>query len=393
MSMYVDAETINDETAVAEAMLAALADRLNAVLGLAEDEQWEPQEGSPETSLAEAVGVVLGTAMSMVQDQERNDFAEFGSLILNTPRGTAEPATVTGRWDFATNIEHTVPDGSEIVIDNSAGEPIAFATIGDVTFTGLTIDLPMIALEPGADTNGLGGDVREWDPVPGVTGVSFVGLSAGGTDEETREVYLEKIVRRARRMKLVPVITDDYADTAVDHPLVSRAVAVRLLDADNPTDPPAATGHVTVYVVDTAGADLSEVIRNEVRDSMSGEDRPQAVTVHVRNPTRTNVTFAVSVRLTAEADVAATTAAIQAAIANTFSAATYGLDEDSAGRWRAPRTTAERTINAYDVAAAIDDIPGITKIEAVTVNGGASVTLTGWAPLPTLTAPATVTVL
>jgi predicted cobalt transporter CbtA len=73
MSLYIDADTITDETSSSEAVLAALADRLNAALNLDEDESWEPAEGTPETSLGEAVGIVLATAMAMVQDQERID--------------------------------------------------------------------------------------------------------------------------------------------------------------------------------------------------------------------------------------------------------------------------------------------------------------------------------
>lgn len=393
-SLYIDADLIADETTVAEALLTALADRINAALDLAEDEEWEPQDGSPETSFAEAVGIVLATAMALIQDQERNDYAAFGQLILSTLRGSAEPATATGRWTFSTGGGHFIPDGSEIVMDTAAGEPVAFATVGDVTVIDDTYaDIPMVSVEPGAVANGLVGAAREFAPLPQVTGVTLLGLSSGGADEEDRDTYLERVVRRARRMKIVPVITDDYADTAIDHPSVARAVAVRLLDADNPTDPPSSPGHVTIYVADVAGDDESTTVLNEVRDSMLGDDRPQAVTVHVRNPTRTDVTIAVEVRLLADADEAATVAAIQDAIATAFGPATYGLDETAPGRWRAPRTDAERTINAYDVSATIDDIFGVAKIESVTVNGGDSVTLAGWAPLPNLTAPATVTVL
>src|SRR3954471_5489 len=99
--MYIDAELITDETATAEAVLTGTADRINSALDLAEDEQWEAHEGSPETSLAEAVGIIVATACAMVQDQERNDFASFGELILNTPRQAAEPASGVARWDFS----------------------------------------------------------------------------------------------------------------------------------------------------------------------------------------------------------------------------------------------------------------------------------------------------
>lgn len=392
--MYIDPELITDETASAEAVLAGTGDRLNAALDLAEDEQWEPQEGSPETSLAEAVGIVVATACAMVQNKERDDYAAFGELILNTPRLAAEPATGVTRWDFTTAGAHVLPDGSEVVVDAPDGTPVAFATVGEVTGAGAFLDnVPVVALETGAISSGLSGAARDWEPLPGVSGVTMTTPTSGGSDEETRDEYLERIVRRAKRMKIVPIITDDYADTALDHPSVGRAMAVRQLDLTAPTTPPASPGHVTIYVADEAGQDLSTTIKDEVRDMMQATDRPLGVTVHVGNPTRTNLTIAVSVRLETGADSPATVAAIQDAVAAVYDPASYGLDPDAPGSWRAPRTTAEATVNEYDVAALIDDLPGIAKIEAVTINGGASAVLAGWAPLPVLTGPVAVTVL
>lgn len=391
--MYVDAELITDETAAAEGFLAALADRMTSALGLEEGEEWEVQEGSPETSIGEAVGIFLATAMSMVQEQERNDYAGFGSLILRTPRLTAEPAEAIARWTFDTDALHNVPDGSELVVDAADGTPVAFATVGTVEFTGVYADIPVVAIEPGAVTNQLIGPARDWEPLPHVADVELVTESSGGRDEEGRTEYLDRIERRSRRMKLVPIITDDYADTALDHPAVGAAMAVRLYDLTNPTDPPSSGGHITVWVRGHSGEDLAPEAKAEVQASFMGTDRPLAVTTHIGDPPRTPVTIATAIRLTADADEAATIAAVQSAIETAYDPAVYGVDEDAPGRWRPARTVAERTINEYDVTALIDDLPGLAKIEDVTVNGGESVTLTGWAALPELTGPPEVTVL
>ena len=392
--MYIDADLITDETSVVEAVLAGIADRLSAALDLDEDESWEPAEGSPETSLGEAVGIVVAVAAAMVQEQERNDYAGFGELILNLPREVAEPATGYTRWDFNAPGDYLIPDGSELVIDSADGTPVGFAVVGDVNVSGASAtDVEVVALEPGAIANGITGPARDWEPLPFVTGVEMTTAPTGGQDDQTRDEYLEDVVRAARRMKLVPIVTDDYADTALDHPSVGRAVAVRLLDLDNPTDPPAAGGHVTVFIADASGLDLPQSVKDEVEASMMGEDRPLAVTVHVGDPERTDITIAVSIRLALGADHDATVAAVQAAIDAAYDPAGYGLDEDAPGHWRVPATTAERTINEYDVAVIVRDVEGVDRVEDVTINGGAEVTLSGWAPLPNLTAPATVTVL
>jgi hypothetical protein len=391
--MYIDAELVTDETSVAEAVLAGIADRLSSALDLDEDETWEPAEGSPETSLGEAVGIVVATACSMVQEQERNDYAGFGELILGVPREHAEPATGWARWTFNAPGDYLIPDGSELVIEAADGTPVGFAVVGDINVVGASAtDVEVTALEPGSIANGILGPARDWEPLPFVTGVAMTTAPTGGTDDQTRDEYLEDVARAARRMKLVPIVTDDYADTALDHPSVGRAVAVRLLDLANPTTPPAAGGHVTVFVAGYAGENLSQPIKDEVTASMMGTDRPLAVTVHVGDPTRTAVTVAVSIRLALGADNPATVQAVKDAVAAAFAPAAYGLDPDAPGRWRVPATTAARTINTFDIAAIVDDVEGVGRVEAITINGGASVTLTGWAPLPNLTAPATVTV-
>lgn len=397
MPMYIDPDLIADETAVAEAILAGIADRLNAALDLEEGEDWQPQEGDPETHLAEAVGIILATGAALIQDKEREDYAGFGSLILNLQRTAAEPAIGYTTWTFTeappVGGSYLIPDGSELVMDAPDGTPIGFATVGDVIATGASeTDVQVVAVEPGPKANGLLGDAREFEALPFVANVEMTTASDGGSDEQSAEDYLEVVARTARRMKIVPVITDDYADTAIDHPSVAAAVAVRLLNAEVYPATPASPGHVTVFTRDAAGNANTSGVKTEVIASMQGVDRPLGVTVHVQDPTYTALTLTVSIRVALDADIPTTTQAVKDALNLAFSKALFALDDDAPGRWRAPTTTSERTITAYDVAAVVTDVEGVTAVTAATVNGGASVVMSGWAPLPNLTGDPTVTV-
>lgn len=391
--MYIDADLITDETAVAEAVLAGIADRIDAALDLAEDEGWEAFEGSPETSLGEAVGIVVATACAMVQDQERSDFSSFGELILGVLRTSAEPAIGYTRWDFNAVGDYRIPDGSELTMVASDGTPVAYATVGDVDVSGLSAtDVQVVALEPGSIANGLVGAATDWEPLPFVTGVEMTTAPAGGTDDQTLDDYLTQVTRRSRRMKIVPIVTDDYADTAIDDPNVAAAMAVRLLNDEVYPGPPASDGYVTVFTRGSDGLPVAAAIKDEVVASMMGEDRPLGVTVLAADATYTPLTIALSYRLATGADEDATTAAVSAAITSAYDPAVYAIDEDAPGRWRAPITTEDRTITQYDVAALVDDLDGVSKVTAVTINGGDSAVLDGWAPLPQLTGPPTITV-
>lgn len=393
MSMYIDADLITDETSVAEAILAGIADRIDAVLGLDPASGWQAQEGSPETHFAEAVAIVISTAAALVQDKERTDYQGFGSLILGINRSVAEPSTGYTTWQFNQVGTYLIPDGSELVMIAPDGTPVGFATVGDINVTGLSAtDVEVTAIEPGSISNGLSGDAVSFEPLPFVVGVTMTTASAGGTDDQTVDDYLDDIVRRARRVKTVPVITDDYADTALDTPGVARAVAVRLLNNEVYPATPATPGYVTVFLADANGAPVSAGIKTDVINSMQGTDRPQAVTVLAADPTVNNLTIAASITLKLGADQTATVTAVQTALENAYSPANYGFDSDAPGNWSPPTTTEQRTIRTFDVAAVIDDVDGVDAVTDVTINGGASVVLTGWAPLPTLTATPTITV-
>jgi hypothetical protein len=393
---YIDPELIVDETSVAEGILAGIADRLNAALDLDPEDGWVPSEGTPETSIGEATAIVIATALSMILEQARQDYAGFGRIILGIDRLPAEPATGFSTWTFHQTGTYTIPDGSEVVFNTPDGTPVGYAVVGDVDVIAASTaaDVEIVALEPGIIGNAVDDNAVavDYEPLPFVAGVTMTTPPTGGTDDLTLDEYLDRVARRAKRMKIVPVITDDYADTAIEHPNVGRAMAVRLLNAEVYPATPASGGHVTVFVAGYAGEVLSSGIKTEVLDSMMGEDRPLKVDVHVGDPTYTNMTVAVTITLDADADSPATVLAVQAAIDEYLDPALYGYDETAPGRWRPPTSTTERTVNEYDIAGVVQDVAGVKKVTAATINGSASVALNGWAPLPNLTAPATVTV-
>jgi hypothetical protein len=383
--MYIDPELMTDETSVAEAILAGTADRIDSALDLTADEGWEPAEGSPETSMAEAVGIIAATALSMVLDQERREFAAFGEIVLGMEREHAEPAIGYSRWDFSPPGTYEIPDGSEMTLVAPNGQPVAYATVGDVTATGASAtDVQVVALEPGSVANGLLGDAIDWEAIPFVVGVEMTTAPTGGTDEQTPEDYLDKVTRRARRMKTVPIVTDDYADAALDHPSVAAALAVRHLNNEAYPGPPASEGYVKLFLRGPTGLGVPSGVKAEVIEMMAGADRPLGVTVTVGDPELVSINITVSVRLKIGTDEAAAVEAVQAAITNAYNPAGYAFDPSYPGNWKPPTTFVDRLITQFDVAALIDDLEGVDKVTDVSINGDTDVSLTGWAPLPVM---------
>lgn len=389
---YIDPDLIVDEGTTAEAILAAIADQIPG---------WEPSEGHVETSLAEALAVVSSTIAVLLRDEARDAFSGFGEAILGVPRRTAEIAQAFSTWAAADDVGYSIPDGSQFVMDGPGGVRIGFATVGPAVIpNGQTsvANVRVVALEPGAIANGLTGAAAAIDPIPGIVGVTLTTETAGGADDEPIAEYADRLADRARRLRTVPVTADDYAAIALDVAGVERAIAVNLLDPANPPageDPPASGGHITVYPIDEDGDPVAQPVADAVEALLMGDERPLNVTVHVAEPTYTEVDVDVEVRLEADASEVEMEPLIAAAIAEHLSPATWARDDDAPGRWRQPPTASDLQVRDYEIAYVVRSVPGVERVLSLTVDEaggstpGPTLDLDGFAPLPR---PGTITV-
>jgi hypothetical protein len=384
---YIDPGVVDDETQVAEAILAAIADQIPG---------WEPSEGSPETAMGEAMGVIAATVAALIKDEERSNFAGFGQRILQLERQAAGVASAVSEWTLTANPDgFTIPAGSELVLDSPvSGEPVAFATLGDrfvpatvLVASGVTVS----ALEPGEQANGCVGDAAEFDDLTSgeasIANVTLTTPASGGSEEEPLEDYTARVADRARRVRAIPVTAEDFAAFALDIPEVDRALAVNLLDPDNPPAPeedPASLGHVTVFPLTATGEALVGPPRAALAASYTTTDRPLAVQVHIADPTVTDLDVTITFRLAPGADEDDTLAGVSAALTAYLDPATWMLDETVGGRWRRPNPI-DRPVREYDIATVAALVDGVAGVTAVTINGVEEVDLPGWAPLPNLT--------
>jgi hypothetical protein len=377
---FLDPDILSDETAVAEAILAGIADRIP---------DWEPSEGHIETAAGESIGVVLATIAALVKSEARDSYSGFGEAILKTPRQAAAVATALSRWTVTeiSALARIIPDGSEFVLDAADGTPYAFATVGGVTVApgALTAeDVLAIALEPGPGPNGLVGAARDFESLTWISAVTLTTAASAGADPEPLLDYVARLAAKARRIRDLPIVADDFAVRALDHPSVFRCTARNLLDYNFPYAPiPGVGGHVTIFPVDEAGAAPGGQVPDELIEMMRPADRPLNITVHVGDPQVTDLAIVIAVRLDADVDPVPALAAVEAAIRATYNKATWGLDETLDWKWRS--RPEDQTITAFDVSHVANTVFGVVGVGTCTINGGASVTLAGYAPLPNIT--------
>jgi hypothetical protein len=182
------------------------------------------------------------------------------------------------------------------------------------------------------------------------------------------------------------VTPEDYEAFALNQAGVERCKAVNRTDPGSPGDQP---GHITLYPVHADGSDLSSLERTDLADTFLATEKVVGATVHVQPVPRVNVTVAITVEATADAPGSLATD-VQAAITAALAPSAFAFDALEAGKFA---RVAPTSLTIFQVSAAVDDLPGVNRVTAVTVNGGASpVSLPTPLSLPNLTAPATVTV-
>jgi len=355
---YLDPDLVTDEGANAEAILAALADKIDG---------WSAAEAHLETVIAEAVGIVTATCVQRFVSEARNDYAGFGEntlQIIRTPAGTSNVlAKITGAPSAAGK---TITGGYTFVITTPGGEPVAFATTQDVTFPAVgtmeILDVPSAALEPGPEPNGATGAAIQRDDHADVTGVIATTIAAGGSEQEELAAYNAKV--RARAELLHPLVTpESYAAVALDTPGIAFAYAQNRRDpATGEADAP---GHIRIRVADSNGGDPGVGPRNAYQAFLDSVDHVMAATAHVTAFAEVTVDITASVQAAPEYSDAEAEAAAETAIQNALKRNVWNHDPDAKALYTPRRTS----LGVYDVAALIDDLPQVLSVVDVTING------------------------
>lgn len=371
---YLRPDVIDDEVAVAEAILAATADRIPG---------WQPSEGHITTAQAEAVAVAVATAITAMRADLDTAYLGFARRMLGLVRAAAGVASTTSTWTANTVNGVLIPGGTPVRATNPDGLEVVFVVAQDTNVpAGVTSlsGVELVALEAGPEPNGAFGEAIN-DELVEIDTVTLDQPASGGSEEEDLEVFLNKASDRAQRQRALPITPGDHAAMALDVPGVARAFAVNRRDpATAPADAP---GHIEVYAVDVAGLALGPGTRSALEAYYTAEDLVTNVTVHVVDPPTVPVTIDVQAVAADGIDPADLEAQIRAAITALLDRAEWDADTSRPNGW-AKKPATELTV--YRVAAAIDDLPALRSITAITINGGDLVALPGPLTMPVLDA-------
>jgi uncharacterized phage protein gp47/JayE len=334
---------------------------------------WIPREGNTEVLILESLALETAEAIVAI-NRLPGAVVQAVMLLAGVSRdyGAAPIASATFTMGDASG--YTIPAGTRLYLPMEDGSTVTFL-----------IEPPGLTIPPGessgtcsiigdvftAAANGtpIGAAVVMADPVPFVDGVVLASAVADGRDPETDAQWRDRGVERLSRLSDALVVPRHFEAAALETEGVARAVGIDLWDptqsGSNPGDNP---GHMTVAVLGENGADLSTEAKDALQVTM--EDQAVAVLdVHVIDVSLDTVALTADVHLTAGADAAATTAAVESALRAYVNPLTWA--------WGG-------TIRRNELISLVDQVGGVDYVIDVSIGGASGdYTITGPATLPT----------
>jgi Baseplate J-like protein len=358
---------------------------------------WAPAVGNLDVWLLEAMSRMVAEARDIAADVPDTIFRRLGNDLYRLPPQDATAAVATATVTLEENVSgYNIPAGLTFAVTDELGVPRGFQIEAEafVPAPDLTHEVSVVALETGPFYNGLGptNEAVMLDSWAGIVSIQLSSTSSSGTDAETDGEYMSRLSQRLVLLSPAPILPQDFALLAMEHPAVGRAVAI---DGYDP-GPPITTGNartVAVVVADSFGLALSTTAKDEVEDMLE-DYREVNFIVNALDPTYTDINVTASVVPVSGYDPVSMQQEVADALRAYLSPANWGSPAGSGGMFGDPYPWVNETKVRYlEITTVINNVPTVNYIVSCTVNGGtADITMTGAGPLPnpgimTITSP------
>jgi len=349
---------------------------------------WLPSPGNLEAWLIEALALLAGELRALAALVPEAIFEYFGSTIMGLPPYAATSASATTTWTAMDNAGYRVDAGTLLALTPPASlEGFAFQTVDTFTIpqgTTVITGVGIRAVQPGVAASGLTGTVQALDPLDFISSITLEGATAGGTDAEDIDAYLDRLSDLLTLMAPRPILPADFALMVQRMiPGVARATAIDLYNASTgQTNQPRC---VTVVVV---GPDGNAVPAQTLADAdaLLQSEREVNFLAFVINPTYTSIDVTYAATCFPGFDPTDVRTRVNAELTNYLSPANWGVPPfgDTGTRsW-----INDTYVRWLEVAVVINNVDGVNYVTSLTIGphggtmGTTDVLMTGIGPLP-----------
>lgn len=360
---------------------------------------WEPADGDLTTWLIRAHARMVAEERDVAADVPFEQILRpFGEKIHGVTPRVARPAEVKAVVTLRDGKGYTIPAGTEVLVRTSGDDGVTMAVTEDVTVpaprqgergvTTADVTLRAIAGREGTAGNGLRKGVNDVVPIRPLEFIASIELverevSSGGSDAETDEQYLQRLVDELALTSPVPILPDDFAQLARQtHESVGRALALNTYDPGTGT-----YGHertVTVVVATAAGEPVPEDARRGVQARLEAM-RELNWRCPVIDPTYTRIDVTFEATAWPGENPATVTDAALAALRFALSPANWGTGPGAGAN---PGWHDDPTVRYLEVAQVLNEVPGLRYVDSLQIGlqsralGTADIELTGPGALP-----------
>lgn len=225
-------------------------------------EGYEPQEANLETIMIRVIAVMASSASQIASVVPLAILRKFGEEFIKLAFNEGARAQATTKW--------TIIEDELAVRTIEAGTAIEIAGLGFVTVNeteipakATTANILVEAVEHGEEYNNITGVAEQVNPLDWVTEVQFIGETSGGSNPESNEEYLVRLVGALKLQAPRPITAANYAEFVRDVPesvigsgvRVGRATSIDGYDAETAEEN--VERCVTTFVTNVNGEKLS----------------------------------------------------------------------------------------------------------------------------------------
>lgn len=324
---------------------------------------WSRSRGDAMTQVVQATARLIAEGRYTASDVPLAVFRYLGRWVDNLPPVDATPAQTTATVTALDDAGYTIADGTRFEVRTSGDAGIAFVAVGDTVIapgatSTTTGAVALIAETPGAAGSGLptSSVVVPVDALAWIDAVELEQITTGGVDAETDDAYIARWVLLRQLSNDTPILADDAA--ALVRALIPGVGRTVGLDNYNPADDTFGNEkYVTIAAHDLQGEPLSTGQKTTAVALLEAR-RELNFVMSVIDATYTPIDVDVAFTTHAGFDVAATEAAVEAALAAYLHPAASGIPFDGGVDEWVPDTH----VRYLELAAVIDRVTGVNVI-------------------------------